>query len=64
MQQVHIVRETPALYERIVKPYIDAFPASRTQWSVWGPVHPSFFGVLSRLIHPSPINSSVFINIG
>jgi len=31
-QQVHIVRETPALYERIVKPYIDAFPASRTQW--------------------------------
>src|SRR6266576_1121572 len=34
-QQVHIVRETPALYERIVKPYIDAFPASRTQWSVW-----------------------------
>ena len=33
-QQVHIVRETPALYERIVKPYIDAFPASRTQWSV------------------------------
>ncbi|KAN0111709.1 HIT-like domain containing protein [Russula decolorans] len=31
-QHVHIVRETPALYERIVKPYIDAFPASRTQW--------------------------------
>ncbi|KAH9990963.1 scavenger mRNA decapping enzyme [Russula compacta] len=31
-QQVHIVRETPALYERIVRPYIDAFPASRTQW--------------------------------
>ncbi|KAI9511639.1 scavenger mRNA decapping enzyme [Russula earlei] len=31
-QQIHIVRETPALYERIVRPYIDAFPASRTQW--------------------------------
>ncbi|KAH9974044.1 scavenger mRNA decapping enzyme [Lactifluus volemus] len=31
-QQIHIVRETPALYERIVKPYIDAFPSSRTQW--------------------------------
>ncbi|KAH9968229.1 scavenger mRNA decapping enzyme [Russula dissimulans] len=31
-QHVHIVRETPALYERIVKPYIDAFPTSRTQW--------------------------------
>jgi m7GpppX diphosphatase len=31
-QQVHIVRETPALYERIVRPYMDAFPASRTQW--------------------------------
>jgi len=31
-QQFHIVRETPALYERIVRPYIDAFPASRTQW--------------------------------
>ncbi|KAH9036546.1 scavenger mRNA decapping enzyme [Lactarius hengduanensis] len=31
-QQTHIVRETPALYERIVRPYIDAFPASRTQW--------------------------------
>ena len=26
--------ETPAMYERIVRPYIDAFPASRTQWSV------------------------------
>ncbi|KAI9444282.1 scavenger mRNA decapping enzyme [Lactarius indigo] len=31
-QQIHIVRETPALYERVVKPYIDTFPASRTQW--------------------------------
>lgn len=26
------MRETPALYGRIVRPYIDAFPASRTQW--------------------------------
>ncbi|EMD31964.1 hypothetical protein CERSUDRAFT_69043 [Gelatoporia subvermispora B] len=31
-QQVVIVRETPALYARIVRPYIDAFPAARTQW--------------------------------
>jgi m7GpppX diphosphatase len=28
------VRETPALYERVVRPYIDAFPSERTQWSV------------------------------
>ncbi|KAI0718344.1 scavenger mRNA decapping enzyme [Cerioporus squamosus] len=31
-QEVAIVHETPALYERIVKPYITAFPPSRTQW--------------------------------
>lgn len=31
-QQIHLVHETPALYERIVKPYIDSFPASRTKW--------------------------------
>ncbi|KAI0058633.1 scavenger mRNA decapping enzyme [Artomyces pyxidatus] len=31
-QQLCIFRETPLIYERIVKPYIDAFPASRTQW--------------------------------
>lgn len=31
-QQVHMVHETLALYARVVKPYIDAFPASRTQW--------------------------------
>ncbi|KAI0031961.1 scavenger mRNA decapping enzyme [Vararia minispora EC-137] len=31
-QSVHIVRETPELYESIVKPYIEAFPSSRTQW--------------------------------
>lgn len=31
-QEVAIVHETPALYERIVKPYIAAFPPSRTQW--------------------------------
>ncbi|KAF9451823.1 scavenger mRNA decapping enzyme, partial [Macrolepiota fuliginosa MF-IS2] len=31
-QEQLIVRETPELYERIVKPYIDAFPASRTKW--------------------------------
>ncbi|KAF5348544.1 hypothetical protein D9756_009582 [Leucocoprinus leucothites] len=32
-QEQLIVRETPELYERIVKPYIDAFPPSRTQWA-------------------------------
>ncbi|KAF9225626.1 HIT-like protein [Gyrodon lividus] len=31
-QELSMVTETPELYERIVKPYIDAFPASRTQW--------------------------------
>ncbi|KZT68878.1 scavenger mRNA decapping enzyme [Daedalea quercina L-15889] len=31
-QNYTMVRETPALYARIVKPYIAAFPASRTQW--------------------------------
>ncbi|KAI0317319.1 scavenger mRNA decapping enzyme [Amylostereum chailletii] len=31
-QLVRIVKETPELYGRIVKPYIDAFPASRTKW--------------------------------
>ena len=30
-----MVRETPELYESIVKPYITAFPASRTQWYVY-----------------------------
>jgi hypothetical protein len=55
MQQVHIVRETPALYERIVKPYIDAFPASRTQWLVWGPS--ILLRVFSRLIHRSWIQA-------
>lgn len=29
-----MIRETPELYERIVKPYIQAFPPSRTQWLV------------------------------
>jgi len=27
-----LIRETPELYHRIVKPYIDAFPPSRTEW--------------------------------
>lgn len=27
-----MVHETPALYEKYVKPYISAFPASRTTW--------------------------------
>ncbi|KAF9809599.1 hypothetical protein IEO21_07370 [Rhodonia placenta] len=31
-QKILMVHETPALYETIVKPYIAAFPRSRTQW--------------------------------
>ncbi|KAI0674140.1 scavenger mRNA decapping enzyme [Trametes maxima] len=31
-QEVAIVHETPALFRRIVQPYITAFPPSRTQW--------------------------------
>ncbi|RDB14766.1 m7GpppX diphosphatase [Hypsizygus marmoreus] len=31
-QELVMVRETPELYERIVKPYISAFPSARTQW--------------------------------
>jgi hypothetical protein len=27
-----MVRETPELYEQVVKPYIAALPASRLQW--------------------------------
>lgn len=31
-QEQVMVRETPELYERVVKPYIMGFPASRTLW--------------------------------
>ncbi|KAF8636040.1 hypothetical protein AX15_000197 [Amanita polypyramis BW_CC] len=31
-QEQIMVRETPELYERIIKPYIAAFPPSRAQW--------------------------------
>ncbi|KDQ60309.1 hypothetical protein JAAARDRAFT_67869 [Jaapia argillacea MUCL 33604] len=31
-QRLIVVNETPELYERIVKPYIAAFPPSRTRW--------------------------------
>ncbi|KZV89808.1 scavenger mRNA decapping enzyme [Exidia glandulosa HHB12029] len=31
-QSLILVRETPELYERIVRPYIDAFPPSRIEW--------------------------------
>lgn len=31
-QQFVMVSETPELYEKVVKPYIAAFPSSRTQW--------------------------------
>lgn len=29
-----MVHETPELYEKVVVPYIEAFPPSRTQWCV------------------------------
>jgi len=29
-----MVQETPDVYEKVVKPYINGFPASRTQWVV------------------------------
>ncbi|KIK26397.1 hypothetical protein PISMIDRAFT_676236 [Pisolithus microcarpus 441] len=31
-QDILMVHETPELYEKVVKPYIEAFPPSRTQW--------------------------------
>ncbi|KAF7768343.1 hypothetical protein Agabi119p4_7586 [Agaricus bisporus var. burnettii] len=31
-QEQLMVRETPELYDKIVKPFIDGFPASRTKW--------------------------------
>jgi hypothetical protein len=31
-QEVLMVTETPELYRQIVRPYIDSFPTSRTQW--------------------------------
>ncbi|KAL5511752.1 hypothetical protein ACEPAH_4970 [Sanghuangporus vaninii] len=31
-QSIIMVRETPELYEKIVKPFIQAFPPSRTHW--------------------------------
>ena len=31
-QKVVLLRETPELYKSIVQPFIDAFPASRTEW--------------------------------
>ncbi|KIK75446.1 hypothetical protein PAXRUDRAFT_835657 [Paxillus rubicundulus Ve08.2h10] len=31
-QELLMVTETPELYDGVVKPYIEAFPASRTQW--------------------------------
>ena len=36
-----MVHETPALYERVVRPYITAFPPSRTQWYVESHPHVS-----------------------
>jgi m7GpppX diphosphatase len=33
-QTVVMVHETPELYKSVVEPYIAAFPAKRTQWSV------------------------------
>jgi m7GpppX diphosphatase len=31
-QDIVLVQETPELYERVVKPFITAFPPSRTKW--------------------------------
>jgi len=31
-QKLVLVRETPELYETITRPFIEAFPASRTEW--------------------------------
>ncbi|EJD05719.1 scavenger mRNA decapping enzyme [Fomitiporia mediterranea MF3/22] len=31
-QSIIMVQETPELYEKIVKPFVQAFPPSRTQW--------------------------------
>ncbi|KAI5994745.1 HIT-like domain-containing protein [Pisolithus albus] len=31
-QDILMVHETPEIYEKVVKPYIEAFPPSRTQW--------------------------------
>ncbi|CCA69534.1 hypothetical protein PIIN_03473 [Serendipita indica DSM 11827] len=31
-QRLKLVRETPELYESIVRPYIDSFPSERTNW--------------------------------
>ncbi|KAI0341516.1 scavenger mRNA decapping enzyme [Trametopsis cervina] len=31
-QVITMVHETPEIYQAVVKPYIDAFPPSRTQW--------------------------------
>lgn len=33
-QSIIMVQETPSLYESVVKPFIDSFPPSRTQWLV------------------------------
>lgn len=34
-QARRMIQETPELYQRVVKPYIDSFPPSRIQWSVF-----------------------------
>lgn len=39
-----MVRETPELYESIVKPYIQSFPKERLQWHV-----DRFFGLCGSL---------------
>jgi m7GpppX diphosphatase len=45
-----MVNETPALYKSIVEPYIAAFPAKRTQWSVrWSFAGPCLIDQSSRV---------------
>lgn len=53
-QEVAIVHETPELYERIVKPYITAFPPSRTQWHVSLLTRPRLLYPHSTMLDPAP----------
>jgi m7GpppX diphosphatase len=38
-QELRMIHESPELYESVVKPYIHAFPAARTQWFVFDIAH-------------------------
>ncbi|KAF8887123.1 scavenger mRNA decapping enzyme [Infundibulicybe gibba] len=51
-QELVMVKETPEMYERIVKPYILASPASRTQW--FGREHPIGLSEQSKILYSCP----------